>query len=61
MTKWYLISAEDTELIQVGLTRAKEATHEGSFAGGVIDDIRHTLTSGLHMTDEVPADFRAKS
>ena len=58
MTKWYLISEEDTKLIQTGLTRVKEATHEGSFASGVIEDIRHTLSAGLHTTEEVPEDFR---
>jgi len=58
MTKWYLISEEDTELIQAGLTRVKEASHRGSFAGGVVDDISHTLSSGLHTTEAVPEDFR---
>ena len=58
MSKWYLISAEDAELIQTGLTRVKEASHAGSFAGGVVDDIRHTLTTGLHTTEAVPEDFR---
>ena len=58
MTKWYLISEADTELIQAGLTRVKEASHEGSFAGGVVDDILHTLDSGLHTTEEVPEDFK---
>ena len=58
MTKWYLISKADTELIQAGLTRVKEASYEGSFAGGVVDDIRHTLTTGLHTTEEVPDDFK---
>ncbi|KKL11831.1 hypothetical protein LCGC14_2541810 [marine sediment metagenome] len=58
MTKWYLISAEDAELIQTGLTRLKESSHERSFVGTVVDDIRHTLTTGLHATEAVPEDFR---
>ncbi len=58
MTKWYLISEEDTELIQAGLIRVKEASHERSFVGTVIDDVLHTLGSGLHTTGAVPEDFR---
>ncbi len=57
-TKWWLISNEDAELIQNGLGRLKEASHERSFAGTVIDDILHTLDAGLHTTEEVPEDFR---
>ena len=56
--KWWLISNEDAELIQNGLGRLKEASHERSFAGTVIDDILHTLDAGLHTTEEVPEDFR---
>ncbi|KKL03643.1 hypothetical protein LCGC14_2624090 [marine sediment metagenome] len=58
MTKWYLISKADTELIQAGLTRVKEASHERSFVGTVVDDILHSLDSGLHTTEAVPEDFR---
>ena len=56
--KWWLISSEDAELIQNGLGRLKEASHERSFAGTVIDGILHTLDTGLHTTEEVPEDFR---
>ena len=58
MTKWYLISAEDAELIQTGLGSVKAASHRRSFVGGVIDDILHTLDSGLHTTKAVPEDFK---
>ena len=61
MSKWYLISKEDTAKIQNGLARMKESCHEGSFAGILVDDVLHTLGSGLHTTEEVPADFRVKS
>lgn len=57
MTKWYLISEEDTELIRLGLGRVKEATHERSFAGTVVDDVLHTFDTGLHTTEAVPEDF----
>ncbi len=56
--KWYLISAEDTSLIQNGLARLKESCHEGSFAGTVVDDVLHTIDTGLHTTEAVPEDFR---
>ncbi len=58
MTKWYLISEDDTELIQAGLARVKEASHRRSFVGTVVDDVLHTLDSGLHTTEAVPEDFR---
>lgn len=40
--KWWLISNEDIQAIKEGLT--------GS--------LLHTLESGLHITDEVPADWK---
>ena len=58
MSKWYLISKEDTAKIQNGLARMKESCHEGSFAGILVEDIRHTLTTGLHTTEAVPEDFK---
>ena len=41
-TKWWLISDEDVQAIKKGLT--------GS--------LLHTLESGLHITDEIPDDWR---
>lgn len=58
MKTWYLISKEDTELIQEGLGRLKEACYERSFAGTVVDDVLHTFDTGLHTTEAVPEDFR---
>lgn len=41
-TKWWLISDEDVQAIRNGLT--------GS--------LLHTLSSGLHTTDEIPEDWK---
>lgn len=47
--KWWLISDEDVQTIRTGLKARTDILTSHAL---------HALDSGLHKTDEVPADFK---
>ena len=47
--KWWLISDEDVQVIRKGLMHATHVKKEKAL---------HALDSGLHVTDEVPEDWK---
>jgi hypothetical protein len=70
MSRWYLIQAGDVEKIRAGLLAPTHAANDyncedwpiGEGCRGCKGDEQreaavHTLDSGLHITDAVPADY----